>query len=75
MYYRVVVKSGTVADSYLGLNARSATFSSFDVVPLLLSKIRITRIIYIIELLRISNKKTHVRLVEQILIDKLFTQT
>lgn len=72
----MVVKSGAAADSYLGLNAGSATFSSFDAVPLFLySKIGIIRIIYIIDLLRISNKKTHVRLGEQILIDKLFTQT
>ena len=75
------------AAHHLGLNPGSATYSSFDIVPLLFhTEIGIIRIIQSIVLLRISNKRTYAKLGEQILvydkhsisafapIDKQFTQ-
>lgn len=57
------------AADYLGLNPGSASYLSFDIVHLLLhSKVEIIRIIYIIELLRIPNKRIPVKLIEQILV-------
>lgn len=57
------------AADHLGLNPGSASYLSFGIVPLLLhSKVEIIRIIYIIELLRIPNKRIPVKLIEQILV-------
>ena len=59
-----MVLSGIAAKAadHLGLNPGSTTYSSFDIVPMLIcSKVQTVRINYVMELLRIRNKKILVK--------------
>lgn len=59
-----MVLSGVAAKAtdHLGLNPGSTTHSSFDFVPMLIcSKVQTVRINYVMELLRILNKKILVK--------------